>query len=50
MEGETPKREFKEWSMGFRKLDANLALTPAQFRAKPSKSLALLLAFKDSRF
>ena len=50
MEGETPNREFQEWSMGFRTLDANLALTPAQFLAKPSKSLALLLSLKDSRF
>jgi hypothetical protein len=48
MEGETPNREFKEWSMGLRKLDANPALAPAQFLAKPSKSLALLLSFKDS--
>jgi len=62
LEGETDTREFQEWSMGFKKLDANtsrevpgyknfdqLALSSNQFLANPSKSLGLLLAFKASR-
>jgi hypothetical protein len=62
LEADTPNREFKEWSMGFKKLDAttsrevpgykefdDLGLTLNQFAANPSKSLALLLAFKDAK-
>jgi hypothetical protein len=51
--------EFREWAMGFKKLDSKTALgvpgyseflavplTAEQFRLKPSNSLKLLLSFK----
>ena len=54
------EREFKEWSMGFKKLDSNaslevpgysdlleLPLTSEQFLLNPSKALKLLLSFKN---
>ena len=53
------QREFKDWTMGFKKLDSNTALdvpgysdfldlplTSEQFLLNPSKSLQLLLCFK----
>ena len=53
------QREFKEWTMGFKKLDSNTArevpgysdffdlpLTSEQFLVNPSKSLQLLLCFR----
>jgi len=57
---ETEGREFKDWEMGFKKLDAeeaarlpgysdflNLPLNDGAFKATPSKALKLLLNFKQ---
>ena len=54
------EREFKEWAMGFKKLDSDaslevpgysdlldLPLTSEQFLLNPSKALKLLLSFKN---
>jgi Sensors of blue-light using FAD len=58
LQGESPKREFPGWSMGFRDLSAgteslegyneflNLPLTGQEFQSDPSKAQKLLLTFK----
>jgi len=61
MEEETPKREFGDWSMGFKKLNAESAgdlpgysdfldvpLTSDKFSLDPSKAFRFLLIFKES--
>ena len=61
LEEETPKREFSDWSMGFKKLNADsvgeivgssdfldVPLTSKKFLLDPSKALRLLLIFKKS--
>ncbi len=61
MEEETPKREFGNWSMGFKKLNAgstvdivgysdflDVPLTSDKFLLDPSKALRFLLIFKAS--
>lgn len=57
--GQAPRREFSDWSMAFKKLDAEtsrevpgyyefeqLSLISNKFLRHPSKTLGLLLAFK----
>jgi hypothetical protein len=63
MEVETGQREFKDWSMGFKKIDAKtsqevpgyrefdqLDLINNHFLSNPSESLGLLVAFKNAKF
>jgi len=58
---ETSHREFKEWSMGFKKIEPgaslalpgfsdvlDLPLTSEQFRSNPTRLLRFLIAFKKS--
>ncbi len=60
-EEETPRREFKDWSMGFKKLGGRLVLelpgfsdvldlplTNEQFSSNPTRLLQFLIAFKKS--
>jgi hypothetical protein len=62
MQSDTGQCEFKDWSMGFKRIDATTAreipgyrdfsqldLIDNQFLANPSESLGLLLAFKNAR-
>jgi hypothetical protein len=61
MQAEHEARDFSDWSMGFKTLDddelpslpgysdfLDLPLTSEQFLLNPSKSLRLLLTFKDN--
>lgn len=58
---ENAERQFNKWAMGFKKIDAttasestgysdflDLPLTSATFQSNPSKSLKLLLSFKQA--
>ena len=57
LQQEHPEREFPEWTMGFKMVESdqlpgysdflNLPLTSEQFLMNPSKSLRLLLNFKN---
>jgi hypothetical protein len=58
LQGETEKRNFSEWAMGFKKMDKEsvkdlpgysnfLNLTVDEFKQDPSKALALLVSFKQ---
>jgi hypothetical protein len=60
-EEETPHREFKDWSMGFKKIGPgttlaapgfsdflDLPLTSEQFSSNPTRLLRFLIAFKKS--
>jgi hypothetical protein len=58
LRGESPGRQFSDWSMGFKDLGAdldnpdgyseflNMALTGDEFKSDPSKAQKLLLTFK----
>jgi hypothetical protein len=60
LRGETPGRQFPDWSMGFKDLGAdidnpegyseflNIALTGKEFKSDPSKAQKLLLTFKKA--
>jgi hypothetical protein len=61
LQEEHEEREFEEWSMGFKKLDSDMALgvsgysefldlplTSEQFLTNPSRSLKLLFSFKKT--
>lgn len=60
LQGSMPRRQFPDWSMGFRDLSANLdnhegyseflnlPLTGTEFKSDPTKAQKLLLSFKES--